>query len=473
MNRLETNYRLAGNWLNILLLGSVLVPLLVLSLYNHPSPADDYCYIDTVFKYGWAGAMHWYYIGWTGRYFGILLNHSNPLLFHWVEGFKVLPVLLLAGLVAALYVLFRQLTPTLSRLTHLGLAGVVFFLYILHLPSIAEAFYWMAAFVTYTIPNILTLLWIVVVLRWYRQESTLMKVLTGTLAGFLVFAIVGSSEINMLVMVLLVGGWWGYRLLFRRSWDGLMLALAVVVAFSCYLYFTAPGNQERMGGDTLSGNVLFSVKSSFSELARLVYTWLGLPLLLYSVAWLLVLTRLNPLARTYFKVPFWYALLLTVGLLVAPLFAGYYGNGAPAPRVVNCVYLYFLIGWFYTLGVLADYLLRRYPSPWQVPIAARVGLVVLLGTLLLPAIYHSTNLRLMYKDWLSGTAAAYNQEMYARYRLIENTSEPVVYLPALQNQPFTLFVEDIKADPKHWWNRCLAGYHGKEVVYLKPSESIQ
>ncbi len=39
------------------------------------------------------------------------------------------------------------------------------------MPSIAEAFYWMAAFVTFTIPGILTFGWIVVVLRWYRLET--------------------------------------------------------------------------------------------------------------------------------------------------------------------------------------------------------------------------------------------------------------------------------------------------------------
>ena len=82
MNRFYKKYRSLGNWVNILLMVSVLAPLLALSYYNQPSPADDYCYIDTVFKYGWLEAMNYYYSGWTGRYFGIFLNHTNPLLFH-------------------------------------------------------------------------------------------------------------------------------------------------------------------------------------------------------------------------------------------------------------------------------------------------------------------------------------------------------------------------------------------------------
>ena len=113
-----------GNWVNILLMVSILLPLLGLSYYNHPSPADDYCYIYTVNKIGWFEAMKLYYTDWTGRYFGILLNHSNPLLFHSITAFKVLPVILLGAFIFALYSLFRHLTPTLSRLAHLGFAGV-------------------------------------------------------------------------------------------------------------------------------------------------------------------------------------------------------------------------------------------------------------------------------------------------------------------------------------------------------------
>ena len=466
MNNLYKKYRIAGNWLNIVLLVSVLLPLVALSLYNHPSPADDYCYIDTVFKHGWLEAMNWYYIGWTGRYFGILLNHSNPLLFHWVEGFKVLPILLFVGTIGSLYLLARQLTPTLSRLAHAGFAGVIFFLYILNLASIAEAFYWMAAFVTYTVPNILTVCWIVVLLRWYRLESRSMRIATGVLLAFMVFAIIGSSEINLLVLLLLIAGWWGYRLLFQRQWDGLMIGTLVIAALSCYLYFTAPGNQERMGGDTLSGNISFSIISSFQTLPRLFLDWINLPLLLFSLGWCLILTRISRQGRTYFQIPLWYTLLLWIGILAAQLFAAFYGNGSPAPRVINCVYLYFLLGWFYNLGVLTDYLARTYSFEARLRSGAFLALVVLLGGSLLFKFYYSTNTRALYQEWLSGKAAAFDQEMYHRYDLIKTSRDSVLYLPPIHNLPTTLFVEDIKNDPKHWWNKCLASYYGKEVIYL-------
>jgi hypothetical protein len=468
MNKLIRTYRTVGNSINAALLVGVLLPLIALSFYNHPSPADDYGYIDTVFKFGWLEAMHYYYTGWTGRYFGILLNHTNPLLFHSVAGFKVLPILLLLALVAVLYLLARQLTPTLSRRAHLGFAGVVFFLYVLKLPSIAEAFYWMAAFVTFTIPSIMTFGWIVVVLRWYRLETTRMKTWTGIFAGFFVFAIIGSSEPNLLTILILIAGLWGYRILFYKKVDGLMLGLIVAAAIGCYFYFTAPGLQVRIGGNPLSGNIPESVLNSFKKLAYLMYSWLsGTPLLLFTAVWIIVLSRITLQARAYFAAPVWYVALLYLGILSAQLFTSYYGIGIdPTAREINCVYLFFLVGWFYVAGVLYQWASQRFSWP-AVAAPAQGIILVFLGLWTVFSLYKNPNIRMLYTDWLSGEAAIYNTRMYQRYELIKNSPTSVVYLPEIKNPPQSLFVDDIKEDKNHWWNKLMAGYFGKEAIYLK------
>lgn len=474
MNKFYKKYRVLGNWVNIVLMVSVLLPLIILSRYNHPSPADDYCYIDTVFKFGWLEAMNYYYSGWTGRYFGIFLNHTNPLLFHSVTGFKILPVILLGGVVFALYSLFRHLTPTLSRLAHLGFAGVVFFLYMLKMASMSEAFYWMAAFVTYTVPNIFTLLWIVLVLRYYRQDTSSAKLLLAVISGFLLFAVIGSSETNLLIMVLLVGAWWVYRLLFHRKADGFMVAMLVVTGISCYFYFSSPGNQARIGGNPLGGDIVFSFVSSFKKLAELSFDWLfRTPLVFFSFAWLVVLSRLSVGARNYFAVPVWYAVLLYIGVLSAQLFPSYYGVGIePTPRVINCVYFFFLIGWFYIIGVVYHYFKKGTVSRFSFSLVRYGLLYVLLVVSCFLAFYKSSNVRLIYTDLIRGKAAAFDQEMNHRYELLRSSKEDVVYLPALESKPMSIFYDDdIKTDSNHWWNKCLAGYYGKKAVYMK-QESI-
>ncbi|WP_031526214.1 DUF6056 family protein [Dyadobacter crusticola] len=476
MNRFYRKYRTVGNWINIALMIAVLLPLLVLSYYNHPSAADDYCYIDTVQKVGWFGAMKLYYTTWTGRYFGVLLNHSNPLLFHSITGFKVLPAVLIGGTIFALYSLFRHLTPTLSRVAHLGFAGAVFFLFILKMASLAEGFYWMAAFVTYTIPNMLTLFWIVLVLRWYRQDTQSARILVGVLAGFLVFAVIGCSEQNMLTMVLLVGAWWVYRLIYHRKVDAFMISMLVVTALSCYALLGSPGNQARIGGNPLGGNIPFSAVSTIKKLVVLGYEWIfTTPLAFFTAIWLVVMSRLSEGARNYFSIPIWYAVLLFIGVLSAQLFPSYYGVGIePTHRVVNSAYFFFLIGWFYVFGVIFHYFKQKRFGFFQFTVARFVGLYVILLASTALSFYRSGNVKLIYSDWLRGTAAAYDQEMYARYETLKNSKEEVTYLPPIQSKAFSIYVQDdITANQNHWWNKCMAGYYGKGAIILKDVSSEQ
>jgi hypothetical protein len=476
MNRFYRKYRAVGNWINIGLLMTVLFPLMALCYFNHPSPADDYCYIDTVFKFGWLEAMNYYYSGWTGRYFGIFLNHSNPLLFHSVTGFKVLPAILLLGVVFALYSLFRHLTPTLSRMAHFGFAGVVFFLYVLKMASMSEAFYWMASFVTFTIPSVLTLFWIVLVLRWYRQDTQPAKILVGSLSGFLIFAVIGSGEATLLTIMLLIGAWWVYRLIYYRKVDAFMVAMLLVSLASCYFYFTAPGNSARIGTNPLGGNIPFSVISSFKKLAQLSYEWIfTTPLMFFSVAWLVVLSRLSEGARNYFSIPVWYALLLFVGILAAQLFPNYYGVGIePSPRIVNCVYFFFLIGWFYVIGVVFHYFKQRNIDYFHFTMVRYGALYVILVMSIALSFFKSSNVRLLYTDLLKGKAAAFDKEMFARYAMLRNSKEDVVYLPPIHSKPLSIFYDDdIKTNPDHWWNKCLAGYYGKKAVFMKTTEGEQ
>ena len=82
---------------------------------------------------------------------------------------------------------------------------------------------------------------------------------------------------------------------------------------------------------------------------------------------------------------------------------------------------------------------------------------------------------MIYTDLLKGKAAAYDKEVFERYALVKNSKEAVVYLPALVNLPESIFVlnEDIKTNPQHWWNKCMAGYFGKEAIYMTEKRSEQ
>lgn len=467
MTNLTRSIQEAMRWIAYLLLLVALVPLLALSAYNHPSPVDDYCYIDTVFKYSWTEAMYFYYTGWTGRYFSILLNHTNPLLIHWFGGFKVIPPFLIIGMFTATALFFRKALQDSSPHKAIIGTGFIAFLYILALPSPAEAFYWMAAFATYTFANIFTLLWVVTTVGWYQTHQPSTRTKLAIASYFFLICIIGSSETNLLIICLLVGSWWLYRLLYDRQIDRFMITSTLIAIVCLLVFFLAPGNAARLDGNPMSGNIPLSAIASFKKLAQLVWTWSSqTPLLLFSVIWWWLLSERSLVTKHYLHAPIWLVALLYIGILTAQLFPSYYGIGIePTPRVINCVYFFFLIGWFYTIAYLKAFLFRQ-----GLVINTKLLLVAGALSLVLPirsyqAIIQNNTLTMLYQDWLSGKAAAFDQEMQERYHLIETSTEKVITLPAIKHKPQSLYIGDI--GDSHWWVKCTSGYFGKEDIKIE------
>lgn len=465
MNKSALKVEKISRWLAVILLIIAVTPLLVLSGFNHPSPVDDYCYIDTVFKYSWLEAMNFYYTGWTGRYFSILLNHSNPLLFHWFTGFKVIPPFLILGTVVAIFVFFKKVLQQKYNRVALTITGGITFLYVMALPSAAEAFYWMAAFSTYTFANIFTILWVVAVVSRYNTSSQPYRKSMEWVSYFFVFAIIGSSETNLLIICLLIGSWWLYRLIYDRQIDYYMV-FTVLLAIVCLLFFfLAPGNTARLDGNPLSGDIFTSAIASFRKLAQLLWIWSSqTPLLFFSIIWWLILDNTTLRNSKYLNAPIWLSFLLYTGILTAQLFPSYYGIGIePTPRVINCVYLFFLLGWFYNIALVKSFALK-----WSIQIPTRLLFAIAVVCLLFHArsysVYSSNNLSIIYKDWLNGDAAAFDKEMNHRYKLIRSATTSEVTLPAIKNRPQSLYIGDI--GDSHWWVKCTSGYFGKTEIKI-------
>lgn len=456
----------------------MLVPLIILAFYNHASAADDYCHIDTVFKYGWFGGMKAYYTGWSGRYFSIFLNHSNPLIFHWFAGFKWLPVFLYSGLLASFYLLIKKIDPNPGFLKDSGIASLLFYLLILKLPSILEAFFWTAAVVNYTVPNILTILWIWVAIRLRETDDPLnpspssRRYLMIFLMFFLVFAINGTSENNVFVIMILVAAWFGYELLFHKKFNWLYFSLLIWGVFTALLSFMSVGNKVRFEGNPESKNFVFAFIESFKYTPHLVWEWISNPpFIIITVLWICMLPQFlrsgTGRYNKYFNVNPFYSILVGAAVVISQIFPSYYGIGVnPTPRVVNCIYFFFLWAWFYNIGVVFLYLDRkniisagRIPS---LPFAVKPFLLAVI----LWHFANSFNSRLMYRELLNGDAATYNREMTERTNLLMTSSADTLYLMPLSGHPQTLFLEDLTSNPEHLWNRCMAGYFGKKAIYL-------
>ncbi len=468
-------YRRSGDLLNIGLLLFSVVPLIGLSFYNHPSAVDDYCFIYTVREHGWIAGMSKYYNEWTGRYFSIFLTHSNPLLFNSFAGFKILSILLILGMAGGIYLLIRTVLPVYSRLARLGFTGIIMFLLLLRLPSVPEEFYWTASFANYTLPGILILLWIVLTIQWYKTPRKRTKNLIAATCSFLVFAIIGCSETTLLMIVVLIGAWFFYRLVIVKNLDMLMLLIMITTLFSCYLLFSAPGNSARLGGNPISGDIPMATLVTIKYIIRIAWGWLtGTPILLFTLSWIGVIASVKAPLPPCFSPPVWLAMMAYPALLFVVIFPSFYAISTeldPTPRVVNSLYFFFLLGWFYLTGILAYRFRALIPSFSSGGRLVVPALYVLCALSILFSVKSAPNFKTVYRDWLKGKAAAYDREMKERYAILMDKNNPSPIIPPIKNRPESLFVGDIENNPKHWWNWCMAGYFGKDSIRLQEAGS--
>ncbi|MEZ4905980.1 MAG: hypothetical protein R2822_31540 [Spirosomataceae bacterium] len=191
-------------------------------------------------------------------------------------------------------------------------------------------------------------------MRWYQLPEGILKKLTAIWAGFLVFAVIGCSETNLTIMVLLVAGWFGYQLVIHQKWDWFAVFLVGVAAFSCTIFFTSPGNALRMGGNPEGRNFTLSTLQSLKLMTKLSLEWmLRTPLLVFTILWVAVLPKIfekfSPTNR-YFSVPIWVSGLVFFGVLFVQIFPSLLRyRYRTRPRVINSIICIFVRGGFIIL----------------------------------------------------------------------------------------------------------------------------
>ncbi|MCY7351646.1 MAG: hypothetical protein LH606_13425, partial [Cytophagaceae bacterium] len=263
----------------------VVGPVLVLSLFNHPSAADDFCFAFMTRDHGFWHSVNAYYTGWTGRYIAILLFHGAPLFLGWFAYTKILPVVMVLLLWFSVARLVNAVLPGESRGQSYRLALLFTSLYILGTISLAETFFWSGGLYVYVLPSILLVLLLATLIRLggappggvphYRDGGI------GRLVGaaLLIFAIVGCGEMLMLAVVYLLGLLTAYRWVWQRQRDWAVLLLGVVALGSVYLELSAPGNAVRIGSNPEGRQLTAALVACFKTMLRQIWLWLDVGVL--------------------------------------------------------------------------------------------------------------------------------------------------------------------------------------------------
>ena len=483
-----------------LFIGLLLVPVFVLAVFARPS-ADDYIYaarthavmqqygfdLPRLLKAAWDTNVY-YFENWQGLYVSGFLLAWQPAIF----GNAWYGVTLLCVLVPLFFCLYGACRCVVRRLDQAqkllpwALALLVCFAFIEGMPAPVEGLYWFNGAMNYlpyfslAVLNAGLTFGLCFAPQLTHKQRTLYCA-AGVVIGF----IIGGGHqvaglLNVLVLLLAV-----VLCARQRRFYHLPAFLAAVAGL--LINVTAPGTRVRAAGFAGAGFVE-AVLKSFVLAALEWVRWLDVPLLCLLVLLALPLRYLaqsSSLSDRVFRHP-WLGAAVTFVLMWAMIFLpSYTMGGIGAGRLLNVVWMTFVLGLatteFLLLGWLervrgvslhgAEQFCRHQVRRLPLLAAAMLFCMACIGSHTVKEgqdSYFATSLEAAY-ELANGSARRYADALDAREALLNDAAQPDVSIRPLNDdeRPWLLFYTDVAPGPDMWG---LTPYFGKQSVTISDFE---
>lgn len=479
-----------------LLIGLLLVPVFVLAAFARPS-ADDFIYaarthaviqqygfdLPRLLKAAWDTNVY-YYENWQGLYVSGFTLAFQPAIFgnKWY-GFTIICVLL--PLFFCLYALARcvvlRLAPAQKRLPW-ALALLLTFAFIEGMPAPVEGLYWFNGAMNYLPYFSLAVLNAGLAFALcFRTQLGRGKITLFIAVGCLSSLVIGGGHqvaglLNALVLLLAT-------VLCARRRNFCQLPAFLAAAAGLFVNVLAPGTRVRTSGFAGAGLIEATVKS-FILAAMEWIRWLDVPLLCLLALLalpLLHLARSTVLPDRVFRRP-WLGAAVTFVLMWAMIFLpSYTMGGIGAGRLLNVVWMTFVLGLAATELLLLGWLERVRGISLhgveafccchakQLPLAAGCMLVLMacIGSHTVKEgqdSYFATSLEAAY-ELADGQATHYAAVLDEREAILTDESRPDVTIRPLNEdeRPWLLYYTDVKPGPDMWG---LTPYFCKQSVTI-------
>ncbi len=425
--------------------------MLYIAQFNTPNLVDDFCFAWVSKEYGVLAGAYYYYVGWSGRYFGNILMHLTPLFFSSSFTFSGLNTYLLLafGFVTNLY-LVRRVTDLSFRSSRLW--SSVFLIQAATLYSISgmyQWFYWFSGIYYYVSLQLVFLFFVV----YFFEKATWIR--TAILVSVL-FCLMGSSEISMLIFS---GVFWGYQLWkwrFKGPLNAELYLLFAIWLIGFLLMILSPGNQVRAVTNVPLADGIHILLANVKEL---IEQFFSSPFMWACMLWVLFVLELP---KSYLRMSILDMIVLTalffVSIIVSFIPLSFALGEVHIPERIISLFLLFML--FYMC-----FIVLQLKSVWGGLHLNRISLLVLVFIGL--GVYKSKNFSLLFHEISSGSAERYTKEYRARFEQIRLAKTDKVVVAPLKNHSALFFTEDLSTDPKHLWCKCVANYYGKKSVNRK------
>ena len=445
---------------NFIIISGVLsiLPFIIISIFNNPS-ADDFCYNNYTKDLGYLNTQIEAYYNWTGRYFSTAIISISAFVSGSFYLYKLFPVILFILFFLSIYHLSSSIFTSFSIKEKFTLSFLIVILYVLQMESTSEGFYWLAGSVTYQLSIILSVFLFAFLIKFL--ETSKKKYLIISI--FISFLVIGSNEISMMFVNLVISLIFLYTSINQRRINYSILSLLIFMAACTAIVVLSPGSAARV--TTYPGNqqFLYSFFKTINATKTHIGDWLPTIIIAFFVFFDYFHKNISIQVPKIFNVKLLVPCAIVFSFPVIGVFPIYYSLKWVPSRAVNLIYFFFLMGLLYLAFVLyfklkatkKDFLVF---SKWT---------KIFLFVLIFIRLGGNNNIRLAYADLLTGKAYFYNNELKKRYQIIQENKSQLLVVPELTSKPKTIFFEDIKNNSTHWINQCYAAYFDKSDIRIE------
>ena len=441
---------------------------LALAQYTYPS-ADDFFYATVPEAKGFLSFQQYFYVNWCGRYMATLILSAIGQL-SLVHAYPFFSLLVFAGTLFG----FASLAAALLRrslygLIPWGIAVVACVVYLGQIPSLVEAFYWLAGAYTYQMAVAILLIWLALAIRHFQGTTSK---LARSLFFLLPIILLGLNEITAIVFLFLLGG---FLLLSYKSYPQtfrLGCTLALISAVCLAILLLAPGNARRSASYPFLPSrhlISFAVPETARQTARFLKQYvLYVPIWLSGIA--IWLSRgggtRSPHPRWTSHPAAWMGTgIFLVFVTLFPLAWEYGDNNLTGEgRTYNITYLCFMATLLITIATGLE---RYVPPTIRGQLKTKIWAHLLLGTALTASLLLTPN---TLSVWHSlQTAPAFLLEQLQRDQIFRTTPQGgIAQVPKIHTRTKHLFWGDIEQDPAYWSNQCISDYYHLKSVQSFP-----
>jgi len=452
----------------ILSFAALFIPYVLLCFYAYPV-ADDFHYTLWAARGGyWQFQLHDFF-HWNGRYASNPLVMLDPIKTGSITGYQLVALGLIICTPLSFYFLLSSLFSGVLSTSQRILGSIIFsVLYFGIMPDLPEGLYWMTGSVTYHFGDLLAILYIGLITRYFQNRFFINSFLHIVLSMLMLFVVLGFNEILTLVLIL-AHAFTFVALRKYKQFRTALIGLSIGSILFSLIMILAPGNAERSGYFTNNHQIIHSLYMTGLQIIRFSAKWICFPpLLLASILFIPVgqmLRKKSLIFRKLTDIKLWQLVLALATSLFLSVFPAYWGTGILGQhRTLNTGCFFFIIIWFMFILNVAQ----------QFKLAERIQLINgkisnLLIFLFAGCLLLSGNSGKAIMEFSKGDITGFGNDMKERFMIIQTAKEKglrEVSIPLLHHKPSSLFVLDIQTDCNHWINRDYAIYFNVDKVCM-------